>query len=108
MGPAAAAHSAGFSSPPPYGTPAIFLLTTRRSVQPWWQTVFSRRTRDMRYELFDIDTLEYSGSIIVTESGWAYRDVTNEHMKSVTTGMPLKALLSCLGWFGLVYDAIEE
>jgi hypothetical protein len=62
----------------------------------------------MRYELFDIDTLEYSGSIIITETGWDYRDVTNEHMKSVTRGMPLKAALSCMGWFGLVYDVIEE
>jgi len=78
-------------------------------ISPWMRMhVTFRRRCDMRYDLFDIDTLNYSGSIVVTETGWNYRDVTNEHMKSVTTGMPLKAALSCLGWFGLVYDEIKE
>lgn len=51
--------------------------------------------------------MEYSGSIDVKDGTWHYRDVTDEHMIKVTTGMPIKAVLACLINFGLVYDVIE-
>ncbi|MCP4130360.1 MAG: hypothetical protein GY754_05215 [bacterium] len=59
-------------------------------------------------KLFDADSFEYSGSIIVNGKQWEYSEVTNEHMISVTSGMPLKAALACLISFNLVYDIIEE
>lgn len=62
----------------------------------------------MQIKLYNIDTLEYSGSIVVTDTGWDYRDVTNEHMMSVTRGMPLKAVMACLVSFNLVYDILED
>jgi hypothetical protein len=61
----------------------------------------------MEIKLYHIDSLEYSGSIDVKEASWEYRDVTNDHMISVTKGMPLKAVLACLVTFDLVYDVID-
>ena len=55
-----------------------------------------------------MDTLEYSGSILVKDNSWEYQDVTNDHMVSVTRGMPLKAVLACLASFNLVYDVIQD
>jgi hypothetical protein len=63
--------------------------------------------RHMEIKLYHIDSLDYSGSIDVMEGSWNYRGVTNDHLISVTTGMPLKAVLSCLVAFDLVYDVIE-
>jgi len=62
----------------------------------------------MQIKLYDMDTMEYAGAIVVTDAGWEYRDVTNEHMMSVTRGMPFKAVIACLAWFNLVYDMIED
>ena len=62
----------------------------------------------MVIKLYHMDTLEYSGSIIVKENAWEYQDVTDDHMMSVTRGMPLKALLACLTTFNLVYDMIQD
>ncbi|OHD65704.1 MAG: hypothetical protein A2176_13805 [Spirochaetes bacterium RBG_13_51_14] len=62
----------------------------------------------MQIKLYHIDTLEYSGSIIVNNQEWKYEGVTDEHMISVTRGMPLKALLACLASFELVYDLLDE
>ena len=61
----------------------------------------------MEIKLYHIDTLDYSGSIDVTDGSWSYRGVSNDHMIAVTTGMPLKAVLACLVSFDLVYDVIE-
>lgn len=61
----------------------------------------------MEIKLYHVDSMEYSGSIDVKEGSWEYRDVTNDHMVSVTKGMPLKAVLACLINFDLVYDVIE-
>ncbi len=58
-------------------------------------------------KLYHIDSLEYRGSIIVRGNSWEYCDVDDDHMKSVTSGMPLKALLACLVSFDYVYDVIE-
>ncbi len=62
----------------------------------------------MEIKLYDMDTMEYSGSIVVDNNAWEYREVKNDHMISVTRGMPLKALLACMAGFNLVYDIIEQ
>jgi hypothetical protein len=61
----------------------------------------------MEIKLYHIDSMEYSGSIDVKDGSWEYRDVVNDHMISVTKGMPIKAVLACLVNFDLVYDIIE-
>lgn len=61
----------------------------------------------MEIRMYHVDSMEYSGSIDVKDGTWHYRDVTDEHMIKVTTGMPIKAVLACLINFGLVYDVIE-
>ena len=58
-------------------------------------------------KLFNADTLEYAGSIIINESSWSYTDVKDDYMIGVTSGMPLKAALQCMITFNLVYDVIE-
>jgi hypothetical protein len=58
-------------------------------------------------KLFDMETLEPSGSIITEGNQWHYKDVQNLYMADITRGMPLKALLGCLATFGLVYDIVE-
>ncbi len=62
----------------------------------------------MEIKLYHIDTLEYRGSIAVKGSEWEFMDVNDDHMKTVTRGMPLKALLASLVTFDLVYDIIEN
>jgi hypothetical protein len=62
----------------------------------------------MEIKLYHMDSLKYSGSIIVKDTTWEYREVMDDHMISVTRGMPLKAVLSCLTTFNLVYDIIPE
>jgi hypothetical protein len=62
----------------------------------------------MKVKLYHIDTLEYAGSIIVRENGWDYEGVSDAHLKSVTRGMPVKAVLANLAAFDLVYDVIED
>lgn len=62
----------------------------------------------MEIKLYDMDTLEYSGSIVGNNNAWEYREVKNDHMISVTKGMPLKAVLGCLTTFNMVYDIIEK
>lgn len=59
-------------------------------------------------KLYDADSLEYSGSMIVNGREWKYDGVKDEHLVQVTSGMPLKAALSCLISFNFVYDIIEE
>ncbi|MBP7737988.1 MAG: hypothetical protein KA369_18565 [Spirochaetes bacterium] len=61
----------------------------------------------MEIRMYHVDTMEYSGSIDVKDGSWQYRDVTNDHMIKVTSGMPFKAVLACLINFDLVYDIIE-
>ncbi len=61
-------------------------------------------TREIK--LFDADSLEYSGSIVVTGKDWQYENCTHDDLQSVTTGMPLKAVLANLIIFNLVYDDI--
>jgi len=58
-------------------------------------------------KLFDADSLEYAGSILVNEGVWNYHDVKDDYLVQVTSGMPLKAALQCLITFNLVYDVIE-
>lgn len=58
--------------------------------------------------LYDADSLEYSGSIQVNGDTWEYVNVTDSFMVQTTTGMPLKAVLSNLIIFNIVYDIIEK
>jgi hypothetical protein len=62
----------------------------------------------MEIKLYDMDTMEYAGSIMVENNSWEYRDVKNDHMVSVTKGMPIKAVMACLTTFNMVYDIIEK
>lgn len=57
--------------------------------------------------LYDADTTEYSGKIIVEGSQWHFVEVSNAYLATFTKGMPLKAMLPCLISFNLVYDIIE-
>jgi hypothetical protein len=59
-------------------------------------------------KLYDCDSLEYCGSIISEGATWEYKDVTDEHMISVTKGMPLKGVLACLINFNMVYDIYDN
>ncbi|MCU0847926.1 MAG: hypothetical protein MUD12_08575 [Spirochaetes bacterium] len=59
-------------------------------------------------KLYDADSLEYCGSIIVKGSDWRYSDVNNPHLIKTTDGMPLKTVLMSLISFNLVYDIIPE
>ena len=55
-----------------------------------------------------MDTLDYSGSILVTNDGWEYEGVDDQYLRTITRGMPLKALLANLVSFNIVYDIIED
>lgn len=57
--------------------------------------------------LYDADSLEYSGKIIVEDNSWKFSEVSNEFLVTFTKGMPLKAVLQCLISFNIVYDVIE-
>ncbi len=59
------------------------------------------------FKLYNSDSLKYEGSIIQEGQEWKYKDVNNDHLVEVTKGMPLKAVLSNLIFFDLVYDVIE-
>jgi len=58
-------------------------------------------------KLYNADTLEYAGSMVVTGSTWDYSDVKDDFLVEVTKGMPLKSVFPCLISFNLVYDIIE-
>ena len=59
-------------------------------------------------KLYNADTLEYAGEIIVSTDKWEYVDVVNTDLVEMTQNMPLKSLLPCLIAFNLVYDLFEE
>ncbi len=61
-------------------------------------------SREMIIRLFDADTLEYAGMIVVNGKSWEYREVENEYLRQVTMGMPIKGVMACLINFNLVYD----
>ena len=58
-------------------------------------------------KLYDADTLEYAGSMVVNGSSWNYNEVKDSFLIEVTKGMPLKSVFPCLISFNLVYDIIE-
>ncbi len=58
--------------------------------------------------MYDADTLEYAGSILVYGAMWSYADIDNRELTRLTRGMPLKAVLMSLISFNLVYDIIYE
>lgn len=58
-------------------------------------------------KLYDADTFEYSGSIVIfDDSGWEFRDMDNQYLEQIAKGMPLKGVLSVLISFNIVYDII--
>jgi hypothetical protein len=57
-------------------------------------------------KIFDADTLDYAGSILVYGREWKYSEVNDSYMIQVTSGMPLKAVLGSLINFNKVYDII--
>ncbi|HOW82490.1 MAG TPA: hypothetical protein PK573_08020 [Spirochaetota bacterium] len=58
--------------------------------------------------LFNADTLEYSGSIVIeNEKFWEYRDVDNDHLMETTRGLPLKGVLTSLIYFNIVYEVVD-
>ena len=59
-------------------------------------------------KLYNADTLEYAGEIIVSSHEWEYKNVSDSSLLEMTRGMPLKALLPCLISFNIVYDLFEE
>ncbi len=58
-------------------------------------------------KLYDADTLEYAGSMVVNGRTWDYNEVKDNFLIEVTSGMPLKSVFPCLISFNLVYDIIE-
>lgn len=58
-------------------------------------------------KLYNADTMEYAGSMIVNGSSWDYNEVKDDFLIQVTRGMPLKSVFPCLISFNLVYDIIE-
>lgn len=59
-------------------------------------------------KLYNADTLEYAGSMVVNGSTWDYNEVNDDFLIEVTKGMPLKSVFPCLITFNLVYDIIES
>lgn len=59
-------------------------------------------------KLYNADTLEYAGSMVVNGEKWEYRDVLDEFLVNVTAGMPIKSVFPCLIAFNIVYDIIEN
>lgn len=59
-------------------------------------------------KLYNADTMEYAGSMVVTVNGWDYSEVKDDFLIEVTSGMPLRSVFPCLISFNLVYDIIES
>jgi len=59
-------------------------------------------------KLYNADTLEYAGSMVVKGNTWEYDGVKDDYLIQVTSGMPLKSVFPCLISFNLVYDLIES
>ena len=58
--------------------------------------------------LYDADSLEYSGKILVDGNNWQFSEVSNNFLLTFTKGMQLKPMLQCLISFNIVYDIIES
>jgi hypothetical protein len=58
-------------------------------------------------KLYNADTLEYAGSMVVKGNTWDYTEVRDAFLVETTTGMPIKSVFPCLISFNLVYDIIE-
>lgn len=56
--------------------------------------------------LYNADTLEYAGKIVVTGDKWVYDGVTDQHLIEMTSNMALRGTLSCLISFNLVYEMV--
>lgn len=58
-------------------------------------------------KLYNADTLEYAGSMVVTGNTWQYSGVKDDFLVESTSAMPMKSVFPCLISFNLVYDIIE-
>lgn len=58
-------------------------------------------------KLYDADTLEYAGSMIVNGNTWKYSGVRDDFLIESTSALPMKSVFQCLISFNLVYDIIE-
>lgn len=56
--------------------------------------------------LYNADTLEYAGKIVVTDGKWVYDGVSDQHLIEMTSNMALRGVLSCLISFNLVYEMV--
>ena len=63
-----------------------------------------RAAREIK--LYNADTLDYAGSIVVEGKEWYYQDLNHPELEEMTRAMPLKALLANLIMFNYVYDDI--
>lgn len=59
---------------------------------------------DAIIKLYDADTFEYRGMILVCGKMWEYREMNDDYLQTVTLGMPLKAVLASLISFNIVYE----
>ncbi len=58
--------------------------------------------------LFDADTLEDAGQILVDGDHWEFKDVDNDHMIEITKNMKIRAVMSNLMMFNYVFDIITK
>jgi hypothetical protein len=56
--------------------------------------------------LFNADSLEYCGSILVKSDRWEYSKVEDSHLIKMTAGLPLKGVLANLIYFNYVYEIV--
>ena len=55
-------------------------------------------------KLFDADSLDYAGKIVIKDEKWNFIDVTDDHLIKMTSAMPLNGVLSSLMTFNMVYE----
>ncbi len=56
--------------------------------------------------LYNADTLEYAGKILVENGKWEYQEVSDQDLIEMTSKMALRGALSCLISFNLVYEIV--
>jgi|GEM_PF-1973820 len=57
-------------------------------------------------KLFDADSFEYAGSILMDNKKWELKDVTLQEVLDLPKDMPVKAILQMLIAYNLVYDVV--
>lgn len=57
-------------------------------------------------KLYNADSFDYAGSIIIKDKKWKLQDVTLQELLDLPPEMPLKAMLQMLIAYNLVYDIV--